>query len=319
MMTFQDFLEHAESLFKRDIPGAGLLPFSKTHIFNLGEDEKIEDGIKEIWEDLKADMAEQVPLPFKDTTCMSMVTASYMEGQPRGWILDRIVEVPIAAGEREYLKNTVLPEGSTPAQHALSGNVRQKFAIIRIEEFSPNVVSWLAYFFGSADGAIMLTAAPSRHLTEKLGGQSSPVLESFLLKESQVVIKQAAAISHPANYIVQVTPGLTPREARRMEQGRERPIRKKPHFIVVDHDILVSMNPKNPSGNHASPVPHERRGHWRKLAEHCRHARLSGREKTWVRPAYVGETEFSDGKNHYEVLMDFGKKSAGAALGEGRA
>lgn len=314
MMTFQDFLEHAESLFKKDIPGAGSLPFSKTHIFNLGEDEKIEEGIREIWEDLKQDMAVQVPLPFKDTTCMSIVGATYMEGQPKGWILDRIVEVPVADYEHEALKTTLLPEGSTPAQKALLGSVKQKFAIIRVEEFSPNVVSWLAYFFGSADGAIMLTAAPSLHLTGKLGGQSSPVLDAFLLKESQAVIKQAAAISHPGNYIVQVTPGLTPREARRMEQGRERPIRKKPHFIVVDHDVLVSMNRRNLTGEHASPIPHERRGHWRKLAEHCRHARLSGREKTWIRPAYVGETEFSDGKNQYEVLMDFGKKPAAAAL-----
>jgi len=86
-------------------------------------------------------------------------------------------------------------------------------------------------------------------------------------------------------------------------------MRKAPHFIVVDHDILVRMSGDH-YGTHASPVPHERRGHWRRLAERCRHAKLSGKDKVFVRPTYVGERNFEDPKNKYEVLMDFGAKEA---------
>lgn len=302
-MTFQDFLEHAEAVFKKEVPGAGSLPFSKSHVFNLGEDEKIEDGIKDIWDDLKSDMAERVPLPFKDTTCMSIVPTP--DGKP-GWVLDRIVEVPVMPHEREYLKNVTVPPQSTPAQREAMKNLKQKFAVIRVEEGWDLVSSWIIYFFGVVDQAIVMVATPTQHMMEVLKGSSSPKMDAFLDKESHAVIKQASAISHPANYVIQVTPTLTPKESRKVEAGRERPIRKKPHYIVVDHEIVVRMS--RGSGEHASPVPHERRGHWRRLAEHCRHAREGGKEKTWVRPTYVGETIFSDEKNKYEVLMNFGRE-----------
>lgn len=301
-MTFQDFLEHAEALFKKEVPGAGLLPFSKTHVFNLGEDEKIEDGIRDIWEDLKSDMAERVPMPFKDTTCMSIVP---METGEPGWVLDRIVEVPLMPQELEYLKNVEAPPQSTPAQREAMKRLRQKFVVIRVEEGWDYVSSWIIYFFGVVDRALVMVVTPTQHMMQILRGSSSPKMDAFLDKESHAVIKQASAISHPANYVIQVTPELTPKESRKVEAGRERPIRKKPHYIVVDHEIVVRMS--RGTGEHSSPVPHERRGHWRRLAEHCRLAREGGKEKTWVRPTYVGETSFSDEKNKYEVLMDFGR------------
>ena len=118
-----------------------------------------------------------------------------------------------------------------------------------------------------------------------------------------------AAISHPANYVVRVTPDLTPREERRAKQGHPRPIQKTPHFIVVDHEVLTALNPNRRSSEagHASPVPHYRRGHWMKLAERCRHARLLGKNRVLVRDTFVGDANFRGDKNFYEVLLDFGK------------
>jgi len=307
MMSFQDFLEHSEALFRREVPGAGIMPFAKTHIFNLGTDEKVEDGIKDIWEDLKAEMTDRIPLPFPDTTCMSVVKNSTLEGQPPGWILDRIVEVPVHPLELEKLKKAMMPGDASPAQVEAAKKLKQKLVVIRFEEGSDVIVSWIIYWYGVVDGEMVLMTAPTTLLLDQLGGRTSPPIDSFLNNESMIVIKQATAISHPGNYVVQVTPALTPKEERRMAQGKGRPIRKTPHFIVVDHEILVGMNRKG-GGEHASPVPHERRGHWRRLAEHCRHARMLGRDKVWVRPTYVGELAFSDEKNHYDVLMDFGKK-----------
>lgn len=309
MMTFQDFLEHAEAKFRKELPDEELA-LSKSHIFHLGEDEKIEDGIKEIWDDLKEDMTKQVPLPFVDTSCLSVVEGKNLPGSPKGWILDRIIEAPISEEEYKQFDREGIetPGFRTEAQRMAVRRPKQKLAVLRVENFSDFITSWCIYFFGVVDGGIIISARPSDYMLGILGGRSSPAFDNFLINESRAVIKQVAAISHPANYIIQVKPDLTPREERRVQEGRERPIRKSPHFIVVDHEILVSMSHRNGNGEHASPVPHERRGHWRRLADHCRHARLLGKEKTWVRPTYVGETSFSDGKNHYDVLMDFGRK-----------
>jgi len=307
-MPLPDFLEHADALFRRDLPDAPS-PFSKSHIFNLGADQRIEEGIREIWEDLKVDMRERIPLPFSDTACVSLVKNSTLKELPEGWILDRIIDLPVTQEDWDGLQNIYVPEDATPAQREAMKKPRQKLLVVRCEEGSDTLIVWKIAWFGVADGAMVLVASPTTDLLAKLGGKSSPIMDTFLDNESRAVIKQAAAISHPGNYVVQVTPSLTPKEERKVAQGRERPIRKMPHFIVVDHDVLVSMNPSRQQGGvHASPVPHERRGHWMRLAERCRRARLEGKEKVWVRPAYVGERVFTDGKNHYEVLMDFGKK-----------
>jgi hypothetical protein len=125
------------------------------------------------------------------------------------------------------------------------------------------------------------------------------------------MVLQLALISHPANYIVKVTPSLTIHEKHLEEKGRERAIRKLPHYIVVDHDVLVDLR-KNPSGTHASPVPHKRRGHWARLADRCRKAFAEGRytlvngvPKIYKKWSQVGDPEFGDENNRYLVLTDF--------------
>jgi hypothetical protein len=115
------------------------------------------------------------------------------------------------------------------------------------------------------------------------------------------------AISHPGQYVVRVTPELSPRETRRRVAGKGTPREKAPHFLVVDHEVIVRMR-REPGGAGVSPIPHERRGHWARLGERCRHARLLGKDKVWKRPTFVGERVWSDKKNLYEVLLDFGKK-----------
>lgn len=113
-------------------------------------------------------------------------------------------------------------------------------------------------------------------------------------------------IAHPSNYIVKETPTLTPHEARRVEQGKRFPDAKRPRYIIVDHDVLVGKY--RPQGTHASPVPHQRRGHWMRLAERCKHAKAQGIDKTWVRDCNIGETDFVRGGRRYEVLLDFQSK-----------
>lgn len=316
MTDLGSFLAHVESMTKAQMPGSELA-FSNTHVFNLGDDENIEKGIVDIWEDLKDDMKAGVPMPFKDMSCVSMVrnvrnpfskTGEVFQVDA-GWIYDRVVDLPILDIDRKNLRDLIVPDNATEnMREAAKNGPVQKLAIIRVEHRLDMVISWICYFYGVIDGALMLTALPTQQMGAILGREAKDdSLVQWFMEESRPVLKQIAVISHPANYIVNVKPKLTPKEERKVASGKSYPTQKMPHFVVVDHDVLVGMSGRD-GESHASPVPHHRRGHWMRLAERCREARASGKERVWVRPTYVGDTKFADLKNDYEVLMDFGKK-----------
>jgi hypothetical protein len=137
--------------------------------------------------------------------------------------------------------------------------------------------------------------AVDRRSLDAVAGELGRIVEDAMFR--------AALISHPANYIVERTPRLTGREERRGIGGEPRPIRKRPHFIVIDSEGLSDLRQDSLSMGHRPPVPHARRGHWMRLSERCRLAREQGRTKTWVRETYVGEREFSDPINKYRVFL----------------
>lgn len=117
-------------------------------------------------------------------------------------------------------------------------------------------------------------------------------------------------ISHPMHYIVREVPTLNSSEgARAVKKGF--PDRKRPRYLMVDHSVLVRMTHGKTHEEaeeeeiRASPVPHKRRGHWRRLAERCAHAKERG-DKVWVRPTYIGAKEFEQAGRKYHVIMDFG-------------
>jgi hypothetical protein len=305
-MNFGDFLEYAEALIRRDFGRGPLESFDATHVFYMGDDESIEGAAREVWEDLKEDMRGGVPLPFRDMACVSRVF--HKERGRYGYILDRIVDLPFDR-EAERKAGIALPDWASPGIRELAarGPV-QKLAVLRVEEFDRIVVPWIVFFYGTADRHILLSASPSVLMAERTGilRFEGSALEHFHA-QSQAVIKQAAMISHPTNYVVEVHPELTPREARRAAAGKRTSVKKRPHYIVVDHDGLHELRRESQGGTHGSPVPHHRRGHWMRLAERCRLARESGRERVWVRPTFVGEPEFSVESNRYIVRFDVGR------------
>lgn len=308
-VSFQDFLEFSGACFKRHL-GDDFLPISESHVFHLGDDEKVQDAMDDIWEDLKGEMAEIVPLPFDDTTCISRVP--YPDGRT-GWVLDRILEMPMLPGDREkFLKSVSGMDAATLKSLEARGLPKRVYTILRIEEGIDQVACWATWYMGTTDTGFILSSSPVLHTHELVYAHGdSPEARSFVMwamLESRPILRQAAMISHPMNYIVKVTPALTPKEDRKVKAGALRPLRKAPHFIVVDHEVLTTMNPSGPQGTHASPVPHHRRGHWKRLAERCRKALFMGKSKVWVRPTYVGERVFSDEKHLYEVMLDFNRK-----------
>lgn len=305
VMPFPTLLEHVGAVTERVRQVEASLqgrtdrilvpPFSETHVFLLGEADKVQESMREVWEDLDAELKSRVPMPFKDVTLAVRMVRGIMDGPEipaEFWAVTRIIHAPdmrsgkpaeMGAGAEAFIVFDY-----AAADSRWSGPPR-----IQTVWFEGRGAS--TFGVGLSD---TIRVEGHTAVTEERGAQGQRLMWA---KTNMMMV---AAISHPANYVVQVTPALTPKEERRTSSGKPRPPAKAPHFIVVDHEVLVRMSGWA-TGTHASPVPHERRGHWRRLAERCRHARLGGADKTWVGPSYVGERKFSDGKNAYEVLLDF--------------
>jgi len=319
VLRFADFLSKAHSVFdKADWvdPDLKIPPLSESHVFLLGEDADFNEALKEIDRDLLDEMKDGVPLPFNDVAVCSLVrkpmdpqremelhnTVKEMwptkvevsgdlivaSGGKPVWVMDRLIQVDVS---HPAVQEIVRAPGSGPIDR-----VKQWFVMIRyhgVEGMKNMPMAWAFGYAGVGQRGDLSVVALS--------------IASPLCNEMCESMRYIAAISHPANYVVRVTPELTPRERRRVTEGKQVPREKTPHFIVCDHEVIVGLR-RDPVTKHASPVPHERRGHWARLAERCRHARLLGKDKVWKRPTFVGERTFRDEKNLYEVLLDFGKR-----------
>lgn len=318
MLRFAEFLAKAQRVFKEaDWVDTELKvpPFEDTHVFLVGEDSDFNEALKEIDRDLKAELKEKVPMPFKDVAVVSLVrkpmdpkreaalhqTVREMypneveasadlvraSGEPV-WVMDRLIEVD---DSHPAVQEIIESPGDVGFN-----TVSQWFLMVRyhgVQGMDNRPMAWAFGYrgvgFGGEVGVVSLAVAAP------------------LVNEMCESVRYVAAISHPANYVVRVTPELTPKEKRRVSEGKMYPSDKTPHFIICDHEVIVRLR-RDPVTHHASPVPHERRGHWARLAERCRHARLLGKDKVWKRPTFVGERTFRDEKNLYEVLLDFGKR-----------
>jgi hypothetical protein len=310
-------------------------PFEQTHVFYTGEDDDFQKVVNELREDLDLEMSDGIPLPFADITCVSVARGDknehinklclkkYIDSAPKvTWIADRILEIPAShpsvVALKDYMAKFAGPERAAQG----CSRVKKWYTFIRYHVCAglpqmPGLAITAGYVGPTPNGNMEWCFVPSatlaRDLSATLGISAKevyPILLQGWVDEITVAARQAAAISHPMNYIVRVTPALTPKEQRKVDRGAGRPSCKTPHFIVVDHDVLVDANKKrqDPASSHASPVPHHRRGHWRRLGDRCLEAKAAGKERAWVRPSYVGERVFDDGKNMYEVLLDFSRK-----------
>lgn len=316
-LSFQDFIASVDAKIRKfreiaspvklnfdwkDAPKSlgDLIPdFRETHLFHLGDDETILEAIRPIREDLAEECRFKIPMPFRDVSCVSIVP---WKGK-NYWILDRLIESPV--GRK--------PPTNAEELRSKGLELRQHFLIIRHTENDERLAMgistpmvWDCWFLGASASSYNIMTMPDvwcqAVLEDQVGKANAYKVFERLGQETIPILEQLAVISHPQNYVVKVVPDLTPREARRALRGEPRPIQKSEHFIVVDHDVLVRMS-RPAGGTHASPVPHERRGHWRRVAERCRMAREGGRDKVFVKPTYVGERVFSYEKSRYEVVL----------------
>ncbi len=305
-MTFEDFLESTYAKLRKPVSPPPPIPdelaplgdyrqfldlVESAHVFRI--DEEIDDHLTElrtIADDVLDDLKSTFPLPFKNLSLIQPVRDP--ESSDLAWHLRWILRL-----DDDSRSLCDLPKEAT--DHFLFWQYSP--AIPGPPDFRMAVC--FAYVAGR-DAAIEISQTSLRrlaHLTRNTEAWAGDMFGHLI----PPVVLQIAALSHPAHYIVERTPRLTPREERRVAAGDPRPDRKRKHFIVIDHDELVALNPATRSahGAHASPVPHARRAHWRKLADRCAKARAEGKTKVWVGETYVGDREFGDEKNRYRVIL----------------
>ena len=275
-MSFEDFLEHAFAATQKFCDetarlGIPLAPLSASHLFRMGEEDRLHESMQQISDALAELTQERIMMPFPD---LSLITRLNLPQSGRRWGLRRLIQSPQWAPS--------------------DAKAVQTFAVMLVVEHEAPIV-WLAYHYGPGPaGAIRLRVKVTKKETHEAA-----------VAETGWLFAAIAAISHPLNYVVEVAPQLTTREVHRKARPDGRlPSRKSPHFIVIDHEVLVGMR-SNCTGSGPTVIPHHRRGHWRRLAEACVHAQALGKTQTWVRPAFVGDAQFSDARNRYRVLLDF--------------
>lgn len=121
---------------------------------------------------------------------------------------------------------------------------------------------------------------------------------------ADLIILAVYYISSPTTYIVKETEDLTPREQRLKQKAIKPFFDKHPRHIVLKYDQvkeIVARDGEKEQANKSkrSPLPHERRGHWRMLT----HDRFKEKKPVWVRPADVGKgLKIRVGHRTYEVI-----------------
>ncbi len=301
-MTFADYLEHITAKVKRDLEAPmredvaeelGLFTtkahvldlFTRAHLFNLGEADDIERAAVDLREDLREDFEQGVPAPFSN-----MIILFQKDGR---WGCEWHVSM------KPYVEG--LP---------FAGAAKDLRLVVDLGEMdfpAPAFEYMVFYDLLQSDSGLLGIQSYGKATARamELHGLSRTEAGIALVKGVMPMLERVALVAHPANYIVRTSPKLTPREERRHKEKSELPVRKRPFYIVINHDRLVSLNPANArEGGHRSPVPHARRGHWMELAERCRLARAEGKTRVWLKQVYVGERQFEDEKNRYRVFVD---------------
>ncbi|MBT9582758.1 hypothetical protein IV102_05375 [bacterium] len=111
-------------------------------------------------------------------------------------------------------------------------------------------------------------------------------------------LRAIAYINLPTLWTVRATPQMTSSERKAQKKATKLhhffPYKKVRHLILDRHQLQELRNPDQTGARDVAP--HMRRAHWRRLPEGYKKAR------TWVRESFVGDRNFGDVKNIYEVL-----------------
>jgi hypothetical protein len=123
---------------------------------------------------------------------------------------------------------------------------------------------------------------------------------------SDIIMSAAARLAILALAYITAGVSLTVRvRPEQRENVKPHVAREKPWLTLRTHYILMDLtrvrdyghpSADEPHDRHRSPVPHARRGHWRRLPEGFH------KQKTWVRETFVGATEWSNDGRAYKIV-----------------
>lgn len=303
-VTFDDFLEFfyarlrkypeavTKGLLSRRVPPGGALAWKHflsrveaAHVFLLGEEEKMMEVGRELAGDAIRSMNGRLPMPFDN---LLLVWRHPETGWFAQW-LDRPEEQPESGKGIEFFAFGVFSE-----------------RMLKNDLIEPPLGILLDTKTARVDGSpYTIHLAEIGEYLERRPEDQSPEVISERITLAAEALTWAAAISHPYVYVIDSQPILAPRDERLAKKNGRVPDRKRPRYIVVDLPGFYELRDSiSGNGSHASPIPHERRGHWRRLAERCTAARAEGKERVFVRPTVVGNLEFTDGASKYKVILN---------------
>lgn len=124
----------------------------------------------------------------------------------------------------------------------------------------------------------------------------SPQLCNFV-----TALEEVERFNSPDRFILERTMVRVPRSHQngpKILRSHERP----QYTILKPSEIRIRMGLPEPQHDHASPRPHERRGHWRVFQDE-RFVHVKGQKK-WIDPMWVGPSESVVGKHVYKVLLN---------------
>lgn len=122
-------------------------------------------------------------------------------------------------------------------------------------------------------------------------------LLGWVLLSAQKSIWDLGYLSQCPEYLVEVKPnGATPsRKSRKTAKTKPWLREDLPTVILIDPSKAREYGHRvDRGGTHASPIPHQRRGHWR---------RLDDDRRVWVRPSWVGDPEWRYQGSRYRVVQ----------------
>jgi len=293
-MTLDDAIESFCGFLNILSPGENAA--SRYSYFYVGEEKDIDSALDTLREDIEDDLLESIPMPFSDLVLIVRCGEDYSSWSENDEIGQGYLKLREMGFDSEMWSFTCI--------NSIPSSPRE--VIVSDFCYLCGAKRWFIGFVGRAKvvgkefGGIKIAYQP---LVIKKEYEKHLTTDSLNPRSAHASIWHLGLVSHPGNYVIRESPILTQKELARCGKGVSFPNRKRPRYIIVDHNVLVGK--MDCGGTHASPVPHQRRGHWMRLAEHCVHARARGLQKTWVRPCYVGETDFVRNGRRYQVLLDF--------------
>lgn len=117
----------------------------------------------------------------------------------------------------------------------------------------------------------------------------------------RVVALDIKYITQSPKHLVEIRPIINGVQRRAAKTARKKPWLRDdlPTTILLDPTEAKEYGHRiDRGGTHASPIPHQRRGHWRQL----RSDRYKEKKAVWVKGSWIGDTEWTYNGREYRVV-----------------